>query len=155
MRKNKQTQRWSAGDWFGIPLSDGSRLLGQVLSAEPVVLNSVSCALFDQRFQDVAPPPEVKCLFTALLTTRDLLDSGHWTVVGAGPIDVPRDRYPYESLRSSAFVGAKVIGSGNVAEFANAYCGLTPWDDWADPLYLDHLLISPDKKPAVVVYKNS
>lgn len=29
-----------------------------------------------------------------------------------------------------------------------------PWDDWHDPEYLDKLLISPDKKPENLIYKN-
>jgi len=35
----------------------------------------------------------------------------------------------------------------------NAFCGLTFWDDWADPNYLDRLLISPTVKPKNLLYK--
>jgi hypothetical protein len=38
-------------------------------------------------------------------------------------------------------------------EFAEAFRGLIPWDDWADPNYLDKLLISPDLKPKKLRYK--
>jgi len=48
----------------------------------------------------------------------------------------------------------KIVGSANIAEFLNAYYGLVPWDDWADPNYLDKLLISPDKKPKNIIFKN-
>jgi hypothetical protein len=66
---------------------------------------------------------------------------------------VPKENLPYESLRNKGFVGAKVVGSKNVNELLNAYYGLSPWDDWKDPTYLDKLLISPEKKPTTVKYK--
>ncbi len=92
-------------------------------------------------------------MFSLLFTTRDLLDSGDWKVVTNTPIELPRKRLPYEDLRSSGFIGAKVIGSRIVAEFANAYCALAPWNDWHDPNYLDRLLLSPDLKPKTLVFK--
>ena len=39
-------------------------------------------------------------------------------------------------------------------DFIKAYFSLAPWDDWHDPEYLDKLLISPDKKPENLIYKN-
>lgn len=154
MKELRPRQDWKEGDCFAIPLNDGSGLLGQVLAAEPFVLNSVSCALFHQHLhRGECPVPELGRLFSTVLTTRDLLDSGHWKVVGSHPVQVPRGKFPFESLRRNRFVGAKVVGSRNVGEFANAFCGLAAWDDWADPNYLDSLLISPDVKPASLLYK--
>ena len=37
-------------------------------------------------------------------------------------------------------------------EFANAFCGLYEWDKWANPNYLDKLLISPEVKPKDLRY---
>jgi len=54
---------------------------------------------------------------------------------------------PYETLRRSGFIGAKVRGSGIVEEFVNAFYGFAPWDDWYVPDYLDAFLISASKKP--------
>jgi hypothetical protein len=149
-------QSWKVGDLFRIPLKDGSFLLGQIVAIEPSVLNSVSCALFDMKLScDMPQPkqPHIERLFAILFTTRDLLDSGAWKVFGNAKVEVTRSQLPYEALRSSGFIGAKIVGSRNVEEFANAYCGLTPWDDWADPEYLDRLLLSPNKKPKTLVYK--
>lgn len=147
-------QPWKSGDCFLIPLKDGTFLVGQVLSAEPSVLNSVGCALFDQRSDgQTLAQPSLKSLFSILLTTRDLLDAGEWKILAAFPVEVPREKFPFEALRSSGFVGAKVTGSANVAEFANAFCGLAPWDDWANPNYLDQLLLSPELKPKSLVFK--
>lgn len=156
MKKTKPHQNWKEGDCFVLPLNDGSGLLGQVLAAEPFVLNSVSCAFFDQRLRaPECPLPELSRLFSTVLTTRDLLDSGQWKAVASYFVQVPREQFPFESLRQNGFVGAKVVGSRNVGEFANAFCGLTIWDDWADPNYLDRLLISPDVKPQNLLYKKS
>jgi len=156
MKKSKQVQSWKAGDCFAIPLLDGRSLLCQVLTAEPSVLNSVSCALFDQKLDaDTEKVPDVERLFSTVMTTRDLLDSGRWRVVGTKEVEVPKSQFPFESSRASGFIGAKVIGSQNIEEFANAFCGLSFWDDWADRHYLDRLLISPDVKPASLRYKAS
>jgi hypothetical protein len=58
-------------------------------------------------------------------------------------------------VQRPGFVGASVHGSGILNEFVNAFYGLTPWDDWHDPYYLDHLLVSPEKKPVQrLVYKS-
>lgn len=150
MRQKRQS--WQIGDLFCIPTTDAKLALGQIIGQEPGVLNSVTIALFDERYEAL---PEVrkghhassKSLYSVLFTTRDLLDSGHWPVAGKAEIEISKDLYPYEHLRGEGFVGAKVIGSGIVNKFVNAYYGLTPWDDWKDPYYLDQLLLSPQKKP--------
>jgi regulator of RNase E activity RraB len=70
-------------------------------------------------------------------------------------IDIPKASLPYEHLRSNGFVGAKIIGSGIVNRFLNAYYGFEAWDDWHDPNYLDTLLISPTKRPKHPILKKS
>ncbi len=142
----------SRGDLFGIPLKDESFLLGQVLSIEPEALNSIGCALFSARWKkgESIPPPLFSDLFSILLITRDLLDLGTWKVVGNAPVSLSRDAIPYESLRKAGFVGAKIVGSKIISSFANAFFGLDIWDKWADPKYLDKLLMSPDKRPTHV-----
>jgi hypothetical protein len=43
-----------------------------------------------------------------------------------------------------------------IEEFVSAYHSLCPWDDWADPDFLDALLISKDKKPQkLILSKNT
>lgn len=155
MRKSRDLASWNVGDCFIIPLIDGRGLLGQVVAVEPDVLNSVTCALFGQvANQEECPTPDLNRLFSVLFTTRDLLDQGKWRIVGCQPVAVPRSMFPYERLRDNRFIGAKVIGSRNVVEFANAFIGLSAWNDWADAEYLDRLLISPDIKPTGLINKN-
>lgn len=89
------------------------------------------------------------------MTTRDLLDSGEWKILATHPVEVPRSKFPFETLRRKGFIGATVTGSGNINEFANAFCALVPWDDWADPSYLDRLLLSPELKPKNLIFKGT
>jgi hypothetical protein len=159
MPSKKKKCEWSVGDVFYIPLSDKDVVLGQIVGREADVLNSVTVALFDVKCTPedaTAALPFIAAsrAFAVLFTTRDLLDMGEWPVHGHKPVSIPKAQLPYEHLRHDTFIGAKVIGSGIVNEFVNAFYGLTPWDDWKDPTYLDGLLLSPAKKPrSRLVYK--
>jgi hypothetical protein len=157
-KKTKKVE-WSVGDVFYIPLSDKDVVLGQIVGREADLLNSVTVALFDVKCkpEEVAaalPFISASRAFSVLFTTRDLLDMGEWPLHGTEPVSIPKAQLPYEHLRQDRFIGAKVIGSGIVNEFVNAFYGLTSWDDWKDPNYLDGLLLSPAKKPqARLMYK--
>jgi hypothetical protein len=147
----KKKKSWETGSVFLIPLKDGSFCPGQVLGREPSALNSVGIVLFDSKGvwqeSDVLPDCDWDSVFSVMLVTKDLLDSGRWSVLAHKPLKIPFDGMPYEELRSRGFVGAKIRGSANVEEFVNAFYGLMPWDDWYVPNYLDDFLISIEKKP--------
>ena len=130
-------------------------LLGQILRYETDGLPKVSCALFDLVFreEDDVPVPTEDKVFSILFTTQDTLDNGFWRLIGQRPVIVPQMRFPYETLRGAGFVGAKTYGSGIVKQLANAFVGLRPWDRYADPEFLDKLLVSADKKPKKLIYK--
>lgn len=151
----KRKQNWSAGDCFAIPLRDGRFMLGQVLRDEREGLPKVSCALFNTILDSTSSraEPKLEHAIAILFTTADLLDRGYWKVVQTTSVVVPQSLFPFESLRKVGFVGAKTYGSGNVNHFANAFLALDPWDDSADPEYLDKLLLSPDKKPSTLLFK--
>ena len=155
----RKRQEWTVGDLFLVPTLDGEFGLGQVIGREPSVLNSAAIALFDRQVS--APGEALGCevsfahVFSILFVTRDLLDSAKWRVVGRKPVEILPSAFPFEDKRASGFVGAKVVGSGNVATFVNAYFGLSPWDDWQDPEYLTGLLIRPERVPPRRILKNS
>ena len=46
----RRRQQWEIGDVFTVPTLDGQLALGQIVGREPSVLNSVTVALFDQRY---------------------------------------------------------------------------------------------------------
>jgi hypothetical protein len=156
----KRRQAWKVGDVLLVKLKDGSFVVGQIVGQERDVLNSVSCAFFDLRVKseeelDRIDELPLDKIFAVLFVTRDLLDDGVWRVVGSRRVTLPKAQLPFERLRAGGFVGARVNGSGNVTDFLNAFYGLMPWDGWHDPNYLDGFLISPDKKPAKLMFKSS
>lgn len=155
----QKKQPWRVGDVFTVRTSDGMFVLGQIVGREADVLNSVSLAFFDVRVADprdaVGAELNAELVFSIVFSTQDLLDSGRWTVAENRPPAVDSQQRPYEELRSSGFVGAIVRGSAIVEEFLNAYYALSPWDDWADPMYLDHLLTSLSKKPRGLIYERN
>lgn len=148
---SKKKQRWDVGDVFLLPLKDGTACIGQVIGREPSALNSVAIALYDIKggWKGLDDFPELRLadIFSAILVTKDYLDGGGWKVVAREDVDLLADKKPYEHLRAKGFIGAKIRGSELVEDFANAFYGLAPWDDWYVPDYLDGYLISPDKKP--------
>jgi hypothetical protein len=86
----------------------------------------------------------------------DFHDDECWPVVGQAPVeelmmafDVPTLR----ALRTGDDIGAKILGSGIVMDLLDACLGLKPWDRFADPRYLNGLLVAPDRKPQTIVLK--
>jgi hypothetical protein len=154
MKRKKQA--WEIGDVFTVPTSDGRYAVGQAIDY-PGPLRSVAVALFahivntldEALARDVLPAKLISTVFT----TDDLLASGRWHVAGAKPVSIPAALFPGEHTKARGGVGNKVIGSANLATFVEAYFGLGAWDFFADPTYMDQLLISPDKKPKKLVLK--
>jgi hypothetical protein len=152
-------QKPQIGDVFLVPQQDGKCSLGQVLAFEKQMMNSVSCAFYDMRFtssDDVQLPPTLpfESIIAVLFTTHDLLRRGTWKIVGHMPVSLERAHFPYEHLRGSGgWTGAKMHGSGIVREFLDAFYGLSFWDDWHDPAYLDGLLFRGRQRPANIKLK--
>jgi hypothetical protein len=145
---------WRAGDFFSIPLEDGSFSLGQVISVEKPALNSAVCAFFSRRrkedFRKLEPSLTHDDLLSVQFATRELLDSGVWKVFAH---DSPFDIGNYLDLsrvRAARYIGTKVIGCGALRRLMNAYFGLERWDVLHDPTYLERLLVSPGKKPVSI-----
>jgi hypothetical protein len=153
----KRKEQWSEGDLFAVPLMDGTAAVGQILHLTPQALNSAVCAYYGVRVWDGITPEKAlgdDKLIAVLFTTRDLLDSGKWRVVDRA---APRHLDQLSALRElecNGFVGAKIIGSGIITKLLEAYFGLRPWDAFADPLYLDKLLVAPDRRPSNVVFRS-
>lgn len=146
----KQKKKWAQGSVFLIPLVDSRFSVGLVLGHEKSALNSVSAALFDvlvNSADESIPLLSTDKIFSIILVTKDLLDSGRWKVIGEDKSLIDSISSYLARIRSHGYVGAKIRGSANVEEFINAFYGLMPWDDWYIPNYLDDFLLSPDKKP--------
>lgn len=157
INKRRKKHVWTVGDLFTIPLADGSFCIGRVIEFEPKALNSVICAFYTHRVDKIPNEEPVLSndeLISVLFVTRDLLDSGAWKVFSSSSEDFSLSKYfDISSLRNVGFVGVKIIGSGLIIELLNAYYMLSLWNDYANPDYLDSLLLSPDKKPKNVLLK--
>ena len=151
----RKKQRWSVGDIFSIQQRDGNGSIGQILDV--MLPNVVTCAFYDLRYSGSTHPQRIQLnqdpLISCVSVSREPLDDGSWKVIAHQQPAVCRDDWPNETFRDCGWVGAKIYDARIIEEFLDAFYGLTPWDDWHDPNYLDKLLISPEKKPKHLVFK--
>ncbi len=153
----RKKQKWVLGDVFKIRLENSNFSIGQIIAYEKEI-GSVFCALYKLSFNDdkMLLSNELMTsenLVSAIFTTSDLLENGKWEIITNMSIE---NKALLEGIvtahRRKQFIGTDIQGSGLVEDFLNAYFGLTPWDDWANPTYLDEFLINMDKKPSNLIY---
>jgi hypothetical protein len=146
--------RFKVGDFFSVPLSDGSTALGQILSIEPDAMGAVACAFFARRNQsewdaDLLRLVDPSSLVSLLLVLPREINRRTWKVVGnSTPVDGWEDMMEIHQRRQDRFIGAKVLDGGAVAMFLNAFHGLTPWDGAYRPDLFDEYLVHQMAKPA-------
>ncbi len=86
---------------------------------------------------------------------KDPIEFGVWDYLGNFPAMVERKDFPNEKYKDNGYIGAKCYDAGLIEDFLNAYHGLTYWDDWFNPHYLDEFLIDIRLKPEKLLFKNS
>lgn len=151
--KKRSKQRWGVGDYFKVPLSDGSLGFGQVASIE-AEMGSAICAFFAVREESSeATPSDFGRPFSVIVVTKDLLDSADWPVCSSGKAIEVENYIDVDSMRARRYVGTRIIGSGIAMKLVEAYFGLYPWNGFHDPNYLDGYLVSPEMKSKWAVYK--
>lgn len=156
MSTKPKGQAIAVGDVFLVSLIDASHCVGQVLGITKAALNSCICAFFDVHLpegaREVTVPLNEVNLIAVQFVTPDLLKKGYWPVIDKRKIAVDVEKYiPLQRYEREGFVGAEIIGSGNIRQFLSAYYALRPWDNWFESDFLDKLLVSPDKRPANVI----
>lgn len=156
-KTRRKRQKWQIGDYFLLTLDNGGFSIGQLIDEFPQALNSIICVFFDvkvkneEEAQNKIKTLSNKNVISALVITRDSLDWGNWKIIyNCSPLLV-EDFFDKEKLE--AIVGVRIIGSGIVDDFLNAFYGLSPWNLYCEPDYFDKLLISPNKKPKNLIYK--
>ena len=151
----KQTQRWAAGDFFTVKLTDGTYSIGQVIDVP--FPNVASVAFFERRVDAPIPSEPLELtneeIISAATVVAAHLDRNAWKVFSSGPILLSEEKWPNAATRGKALVGHKTYTGAILESFLNAYYALEPWDQFHDPQYLDKLLISPSKKPDQLRYK--
>ena len=143
----------TVGDVFLVELVDGTFVVGQVIETRPVLMNSITCAFFDKRVAsaDEADIPLVRSsVLSCQFVTRDAFNRGKWKRIRTMPTAIPISDLPYRDTEASGWIGAKVVGSGIIASFLNAYFGLGDWSEMKDPKYYDALLFAGRRPPSGV-----
>jgi hypothetical protein len=131
-------------------LNDGAVALGQVLRVTPDAMNSLIAAFYAVHKRVAAPVvglPDERDMIAILFTTRDLLDSHAWKVVANLPPRGIERMGRLAEIEAARYVGARIIGSGNVRALLDAWFGLQPWQSMSDPSYFDKLLLPGTRRP--------
>ena len=146
--------RFKVGDFFCVPLKDGSTALGQILSIEPDAMGAVACAFFARRTGgewdlDLLRLVDPSSFVSLLLVLPREINKRTWKVVGnSTPASGWEGLMGIHQRREDRFIGAKVLDGGAVAMFLNAFHGLTPWDGAYKPDLFDEFLVDQTAKPA-------
>jgi hypothetical protein len=145
------------GHVFLVPTCAGDFVPGQVVALEKRGMLCISCGLFDQRVSGTdeakhLPLDETKC-FSTLLATPSSFNDG-WSTIRNERLVIPKRLFPFENeLSKKRGIGSKIYDPGIIEDFVDAFYGLKPWNMYFKADYFDKMLLSPDKKPAFLVYK--
>ncbi len=152
-------QKFEIGNYFAIQLKDKTFSVGKIIAIEPDALNSIVIALFDTKIETKSNIKTTinsfskKNIISIIFTTKDLLNKSNWKI-----IDIKKELnignlFNLKELRKKDFMDVKIIGSGIIEKFLNAYFKLGAWNEMKDPKYYDKLLILSNKKPDKVILK--
>lgn len=146
---------WHPKALFRIPLPDGNGRLGQVIG---LMTPNVAYCAFSSREASAgteALPLQRSEIIAALAVTREQLDYGVWQIVGHAPPVLSIAEFANEKFATMGYVGARIYDGALAEDLLAAYAGLTEWDDWHDPNYLDGLLLPPCTRPAGALLRSS
>lgn len=158
MRLNSGKTNLNEGDYFSVPLSDSLWGVGQILAIPTVGLPKILCSFYSIPQNSVPAAncfefPSFEEIIAVLFVTPDQLKSRKWPIFSSGNVVGLSLRQDYGQLQGNDFVGVKIIGSSNARELLMAWNGLTCWDDWHNPAYLDSLLLPGVCRPPSVRLK--
>ena len=157
----RKKQKWQVGDYFGIPIEDDFLAVGQILGRYDWI--GVACLITKMKISSKNLPlyEDIKIdkndVIAAMFITEESLDKGFWPIIQQSIVNknILKQYFPnIDLIEQGNIIGINTEGSAIIDDFIKAYFSLAPWDDWHDPEYLDKLLISPDKKPESLIYKN-
>ena len=157
----RKKQKWQVGDYFGIPIEDDFLAVGQIFGKYDWI--GVACLINKMKISSKNLPlyEDIKIdkndVIAAMFITEESLDKGFWPIIQQGIVNknILKQYFPnIDLIEQGNIIGINTEGSAIIEDFIKAYFSLAPWDDWYDPEYLDKLLISSDKKPENLIYKN-
>ena len=139
------------GDVFIVELSNKKYSVGQVVEITPVLMNSMTCVFYNFNIEErndfkesfLVESNVISCLFV----TRDLFNRNNWPRIANHTVSMPENKFPYRNEKRNGWIGAKIIGSGNVVSFLNAYFGLGDWLEMHDKDYYQKFLLPGMSRP--------
>lgn len=147
----KRQAQWRKGMVLLIPLQDGSWGVGQVITDE--VMGSPTVAIFAVRLAGGASETDVpvltrdQCIAQLTLIGLHALNTGQWRAAGIRDTALNTSQSQNWEYRGANWVGSKLYTDTVVSALLNAFFGLEAWDDFADPAFLDKLLLPPHMRP--------
>lgn len=120
--------KWSPGDLFAVPLSDGT--FGLVQAIAPVEKWAVDFALLACRLPkpELAKMPESSDAVGVCASWRTAITGGHLAFVGHCELLIPMEACPNQQLIAAGAIGVTHVDWGLLQDFLSAYHGLFPWN---------------------------
>lgn len=142
--------KYKEGDVFLIPSSGGGFYVGQIGSDMKLEIGAIFCYLFNGRIYDEKDCGQAKMTTTdvisASLITSELIEYQQWKICCNRPVPPHPALEQMDELRQQGFVGARVVGAGNVSDYMDTYHGIMSASRWPDPNYVFSFFLKP---PAV------
>lgn len=144
------------GEIFSIELLEGFCVVAQVLSYEADAMGSYLCAFTmvplheDNRVEEL----DQRDVISVQFVTADSFKMPEWQRIGSAPILPVEFFLDLKAARKVGFIGTEIFGGRNVTKFLCACFGLRAWDDWANPTYLDSMLLPGTPRPPLARMKS-
>jgi hypothetical protein len=151
-KKNRPKPKpWQTGDVFAIPLLNKTFAFGQVLDQD-----HCTCVLFDAKSEvpllEIGMIGSLQPVTIMHLGRGDLLNNGYWQVL----FNHPASFDPASGFGGRwGTVGCTSFGScEKMADLANAYWGLEPWNVMYEEDYYDKMLMKKLTRPKTALVLN-
>jgi hypothetical protein len=133
----------AVGTVFGVPLTDGSRAVAQVIELIDS-LRAALCVSYSYRLAELGQAAEYPfhrddVVAVQAVSTRPVLN-GEWEILGTYPISNSNLVHVLNGIREAKFVGLTVPNSNTVEALMNAYHELAPWEIGSDTDFLRRLM---------------
>lgn len=145
----KRRLKWAPGDFFAVPLSDGTFGLAQIVA--PVDSHAIDFVLLAVRLPTATPlakQPHTNDAVAVGATWRTVVTGGHWAYVGHGPLLIAPQMCPNQRLLAAGHIEVSHSSWGLLQDLLSAYHGLLPWNMYPAFDY-DSYLLPGVPRPAV------
>lgn len=144
------------GDVFSIELREDFSVIAQVLSYEADAMGSYLCAftMVPLHKESQSADLDQSDVISVQFVTADSFRMPEWRRITSAPVLPIEGFLDLQAAREVGFIGTEIFGGRNVTKFLCACFGLRAWDDWANPNYLDSMLLSGAPRPPLARMKS-